>query len=382
MTKGINKEIIVLGDIEIGGGTEGDDFIADKALSDLITDLAKKKNPIDLVFNGDTFDFVKCPFLVESKQTYPRHITEEVSLGKLDLMVSAHKRVFTAMRTFCKGKNKNIYFIIGNHDHDLFFPAVRRKLRDLLGSKSKIKFRMSYKKHRVYIEHGQQYDVIHRINTKRLFLQYKGKKILWFPWTSFSLMSGFVHQKKIHPFLDRITPRPVLLSQHRRALHKTVWNMTSYFLKSTIYYPLRYYSDPTFKLPPYFFPELIRRMRTNNWDVDNVVPNLKKNRKGRMHKYKLYVLGHIHERYLEEKEGWTVIHPDCWRDEYVLDSDTKVIQAKSKNYVRIVVGEDISWDLVTVPIKRSVWSFSEVIKDEWKYIEKAMYEEGFKILKK
>ena len=72
MTK---KEIIILGDIEMGGGTLTDDFISDNTLTKLIYSLCNKNAPVDLVLNGDTFDFLKCPYIVNNAASYPRHIT-------------------------------------------------------------------------------------------------------------------------------------------------------------------------------------------------------------------------------------------------------------------------------------------------------------------
>ena len=45
------KEIIVIGDTELGCGDLHDDFISDKLLSKLIRSLAKKKHPVELVLN-------------------------------------------------------------------------------------------------------------------------------------------------------------------------------------------------------------------------------------------------------------------------------------------------------------------------------------------
>ena len=53
----MKKEIIILGDIEMGGGTLTDDFISDKTLAKLIYSLCNKNVPVDLVLNGDIFAF-------------------------------------------------------------------------------------------------------------------------------------------------------------------------------------------------------------------------------------------------------------------------------------------------------------------------------------
>ena len=91
----LEKEIISLGDIEMGAGNLTDDFISDKALAELISELSKRPHLVDLIFNGDTFDFLKSPYFKTNQLTYPRHITAEISLNKLNLIYHAHNKVFT-----------------------------------------------------------------------------------------------------------------------------------------------------------------------------------------------------------------------------------------------------------------------------------------------
>lgn len=129
----LQKEIIVLGDIEMGAGNRTDDFIAGRKLSSLIRELAKRKHPLDLVLNGDTFDFLKCPSQLQPHTAYPRHITTKVSLAKLSLICQAHADVFAAWKEFLASKNKHLYFILGNHDHDLIYPEVQEEIKRLLG---------------------------------------------------------------------------------------------------------------------------------------------------------------------------------------------------------------------------------------------------------
>ena len=98
-----------------------------------------------------------------------------------------------------------------------------------------------------------------------------------------------------------------------------------------------------------------------------------------MTRHKLYVLGHIHERYLEEKEGWAIIHPDTWRDEYILDKKTKLLLPKKKNYLHIIVddNDNLRWKMVEVKSRRKGFNLHDVVKDELKYIQQAAKEEGY-----
>ena len=383
------KQIIIIGDIEMGAGNLTDDFISDKALSELIRSLAKKKHPVDLILNGDTFDFLKCPYLNSETQTlvYPRHITAGVSLGKLKLIYEAHKRVFSALSVFVASPQHHLYFIIGNHDHDLFFPEVKETLRRLLDSEKgyeNIHFPgLHYHHHNVWVEHGQQYDFLCQVNFRNLFVNYKGESLLNFPWMAFGLISQFMDMKEEHPFLERIFPRQLMFSLHRMVLHKISLRSIGYFLKSVLYFPFRYYSDPTYSFPSWLFGEFYRRIRHNHWDIDEIIDVFKK--KAPRTQAKIFVLGHIHRKHIDERKKQTIIHPGSWRDEYILNAEKRTLIPKKKHYVQITLqsekDDEPSYQVIEYPLERSVFLFDEVRKKELEYIYLAAKEEGFSLQK-
>ena len=271
----MQKEIIIIGDIELGGGTLTDDFISDKTLARLIRMLAQRKHPVDLVLNGDTFDFLKCPYISGNTRSYPRHITKEISLAKLGLIYAAHELVFQALKQFVKKKENRLHFIIGNHDHDLFFPAVQQKIREYLSRKKNISFRLQYQYKEVYAEHGQQYDFLNKIKPKQPFHLYGGKQILNIPWLSFGLISNFMVLKEEHPFLERINPLPAVFSHHQAIVKKLSWRSIKYFLLSILYFPIRHYYDPTYNFPKEMLREVYRRIKKVHWEIDTIVEKFK-----------------------------------------------------------------------------------------------------------
>ncbi|MBS3123122.1 metallophosphoesterase [Candidatus Woesearchaeota archaeon] len=376
----MEKEAIVLGDVEMGGGNLTDDFICDKALSELINQQSKKKGNIDLIFNGDTFDFLKCPYIDDKgNKSFPRHITAEISLGKMKLVYEAHKPVFQALSKFVKIKNHNLYFIIGNHDHDLFFPELQEEIKRLIGTPQRVHFPgLSYKQDGLYVEHGQQYDFLHRINFESLFLNYKGKSLLNFPWASFGLISTFMDLKEEHPFLERISPRPLLLSLHHMVLRKISLRSIGYFFKSVLYYPFRYYADPTYNFPQKLFGEFYYRLKNRHFDVDDIIDVFRKEKKKLT--TKVHVLGHIHKTYEQKEQGKAIIHPGSWKDEYVLDAKTRVLNPKKKYYVQVKIKDKkIDYTLQEIPNKRSALLFDDVRKNEHSYLHLAAWEEGYQL---
>ena len=79
--------------------------------------------------------------------------------------------------------------------------------------------------------------------------------------------------------MERIVPKPAIFSHHkgdRKIIHKKA---IEYFLKSMIYYPIRYYYDPTYTFPREFLKEFYRRIKNVHWDVDEIIHVFKRKRR-------------------------------------------------------------------------------------------------------
>ena len=380
----MEKEIIVISDIEMGAGTLTDDFISDQALSKFILSISNKNHPVDLVLNGDTFDFMKCPLIIDNKETYPRHITKDVSIGKLHLIYKAHKKVFDAFRHFVTSKKNRLFFIIGNHDHDLVFPEVQEAIKKLLkGHKENIFFPgFSYEESGVHVEHGHQYDFIYQAKPDRLTVTHKQKEILNLPFVTFGLITNFMDQKKEYPFFERIRPR-IFLGRKPLA-KKTFWKTVNYFTKNITYYPIRYHRDPTYHSTKKSLQEFLRRLKKSKgdisqiWELDSVTHAYIKRKNDSLEKNTISIFGHGHERKITEKNGHIILQPGPWRDEYRVDIETKKVIPKAKSHVSIKITDTgISHRIVRHPIKRSTWDYDEVIKDEIRHIHLAAEEEDY-----
>ena len=372
----MEKEIIVIGDIEMGAGNLTDDFISDQALSELIHSLKARPHPVDLVLNGDTFDFLKCPSQLTPHTLYPRHITKHISLAKLKLIYKAHTPVFQALKEFVAEPGKTVYFTLGNHDPDIVYPEVQQEIQQLLGNSERVIFSgLHYQSHDVHVEHGHQYDFLSAVNFDKLFLKHKGESILNLSFVTFGLISAFMNYKEQYPFMERIFPRPELLTHHRVIARKMNRHTIGYFLKSLVYYPFRFYSDPTYSFPSGLFRELYKRLRTLHWDVDNIASHVLRKRKL---KNKIIVLGHIHEKRIVRGKNRIVIHPGSWRDEYDFQRKTRELIPRSKRYVQILVenGKSVH-HIIDLPLKRSIFYFDDVVKDEVSHIKRAAQEENF-----
>ena len=326
--KSIKKDIIVIGDIEMGAGNLTDDFISDRALSKVILKFAKKRNTVDLILNGDTFDFLKCPYVQKEKHTYPNKITEEISINKLEQIYKAHRRVFQALKHFVSQAKNNLYLIIGNHDHDLFFPGVQKKLRTLLKGKHNIFFPLVYQQNSVHVEHGHQYDALNRVDLEDLFVT-KGKKTyLNLPEASQGILFSLMGLKtKHHPFLERIKPISALLAHHLKLSKAIKRRSVLYFTRRMLGYSLHRIVSKKAKYPHELVKEALQRLKKHVDCAINIVPQFKRKRK-QLKQYAVHVFGHVHHRYIEQHTDWVIIHADTWRDEYLFDIKSRKLLPK------------------------------------------------------
>jgi len=366
----MKREIIILGDTELGIGNINDDFISDRALSNLIKSISNRKHAVDLVFNGDAFDFLKAPIIRKGKEYHLRHITPEHSIEKLENMEKAHQKVFLSLKKFLTSKKNRIFFIIGNHDPDLYFPEVQEKLKSILGGK--VEFGLQYKYKTVHAEHGNEFDTLNRVGDRQMITNYKGKKILNFPWVSL----GTIKLQKIkrkHPFMERITPWHEMLAQHKRLRRKLSRNSFLFTLQSLILYPL-YAIDPTRGVQLSLLKEAFSRFKTADYEIRSVLKHFREQLV--MPKTKVHVLGHVHRKIIQKEDDMVFINPGTWRDEYTLLPDG-TIKSKEKNYVKIILeGDSTKWELCTWPIQRSIWKFDEVAMDEKGFLTLAKIEEA------
>ncbi len=148
---------------------------------------------------------------------------------------------------------------------------------------------------------------------------------------------------------------------------------------SVFYYPIRYLTDPTYSFPKGMIGEFFTRMRNAHWDVDQIVDVFKRRRKKILRRNKVIVLGHVHIKYMEEKKGYVLLHPDTWRDEYTLDPKTREVKPKTKMYVQVLINDnnELRWGLKDFPIKRTSFNIDRIIQNEEKFLYKAAMEEGY-----
>lgn len=363
------KEIIILGDLELGGGTLTDDFTADNILCELITKFGKSKNPIDLILNGDTLDFLKCPYIDEfMRKSYTSNITLTVAETKFDLIYNAHTKVFDALKEFVQNKKNRLIFIFGNHDYEFHFSEIQTKIKKLLEEKKNVHFQMSYFENKVYVEHGQQYDPSAEINVAKIFRKHKGEIELNIPILLSRFTEHFMHIKEKHPLLERVDRTDPLFNMHKPIKMIMFWAFLRYFAYNLFFYFYKFIYRGHFLN----YLKNIWRAITSVFSAEETnispyfSPAIKKHKDA-----KVIVFGHLHEKTIDTINNKLVFTLDTWRDEYSLNKKFGVLIPKTKRYLEIKV-EDNKLDIQTVDLvpKYGKLNFKNAVKKEVEFIKK------------
>ena len=216
----MKKLSLVFSDIEVGGGDVFDDFVEEDLFCKVLRahfEEAKQYNS-EIILNGDIFDFLKCTY----KGKHPRHITEKISLYKLNRMHKAHPKFFKLLRDWMANSPKSrIVFVLGNHDFDLIFPGVQEKLKEfIVGKNESWKERIIfpgfyYENGIIAAEHGSQLDTFFKVDPQNLVSNIPNKYVqepfLVLPWGYNGIYDHFIHLKKAFPILEKLYPKEKIL---------------------------------------------------------------------------------------------------------------------------------------------------------------------------
>lgn len=323
----MNEKIYAISDIEMGRGDIMDDFSDDDMVVRFVEAISKNKK-VTLVLNGDIFDFLKMSY----KGKYPRYITEEISLWKLEEVWNAHPKVFEALTQFLKNPNHSIFFVIGNHDPDLAWPSLKKEIRKKLECENRIDFGYQYGHKDIHAEHGHLQDPFFNHKTRKPIVTFRGKKILNLPWGAQAVFSHLVHLKKKYPKEECMFPNPLALKQNKAFESESKKTTFRLALRSLFLDPIIHIGDPTYKVPYWGFAKHLLFYGSNFVDDEKFV-------KRRAHEVmqsnpskKVFLLGHAHLVEKIERAHRKVLVTDTWRNEYNLNKNGA---KKPKTYARI-----------------------------------------------
>lgn len=331
----MQHNIYFISDIELGRGDIFDDFSDDNTLIKFLEQITSKtqNEKTTLVLNGDIFDFLKMPY--EGK--FPKHITQDISVWKLNEVITHHPTIFSALKEFTQNSNHKIFFVIGNHDADVVWPAIQRKLIETLDSKGNIHFGYKFQNKELHAEHGHLVDTFFSFNKNKPIISYRGEQILNLPWGWRACASHLMDLKKRFPYEEQLNPKPLALKlypEFAKESKKTVRDLT---IKSIIRNPILRFWDPTHHAPYWkFFKHTLRHGFEYVDDEKFIVHMIKTVAKNNPTKQTI-ILGHMHIA-LESTENEQKIYvTDTWRNEYQILENYK---KKTKTYVHAAYEND------------------------------------------
>lgn len=148
-------------------------FFFDDVFTGFLEEIQKKADhaPVELILNGDIFDFdsvmtlpespnFRMSALEKSRGLFPR---PERSAFKINVILEDHVVFVEALTNFIRKGNK-VVFVMGNHDLELHFPIVQESIRKALklneDEQSQVRFAEWFyiSNEDTLIEHGNQYD--------------------------------------------------------------------------------------------------------------------------------------------------------------------------------------------------------------------------------
>jgi UDP-2,3-diacylglucosamine pyrophosphatase LpxH len=170
------RQVYIISGVQLGGAAPATTDVEDRGfrinthvdqLVAFVRAIAAKPAPVGLIINGDTVDF-----LAERNAAPPYWVpfTSDPNLAaqKLEAIVSRDQAFFSALGDFLE-RGHSLTILLGNHDVELAFPLVRRKLETLIGVKGSHDYRFIYDGEALIcgdalIEHGNRYDKMNVID--------------------------------------------------------------------------------------------------------------------------------------------------------------------------------------------------------------------------
>jgi UDP-2,3-diacylglucosamine pyrophosphatase LpxH len=332
-----DRLIVVLSDIEMGAGGLVDDFPHTEFLAELIASYERRRFrdvAIDLVFNGDTFDFLK----TSVSGAYPTHIDAALALAKLSRIAARHHRFFEALAHFLARENRRAHFVVGNHDFELLYPEVQGEIIRLIGRPEQVLFPgVSLDIGDVHIEHGSQGDPLFAIDVAQPFVEVGGRKILNLPWGAVGLLEVAMpmHPELYH--LERVKPRSVLFELMPEAKELLLKKARRYWLRD-YWRELMRGADPMKRITWSMIKEVVYRFSKEDADVSMGDHYQRALQDGDRHR--LIVVGHRHEAHWWTHGDRKLLTTGCFREEYMIRNGGREHVQLPKIYAEVHMKDD------------------------------------------
>lgn len=331
------KNLFIISDIEMGAKDMFDDFKDENVLIKFIDKVTTTPGKNILIFNGDTFDFLKMPYLGE----FTHHITLEISLWKAEKIIASYQKVFQALKKFLSKKANKIYFITGNHDFDLMWPEVQKRFQEALENHDRVIFQDYYENQEVYIEHGHQLDYFYKIDPNKKFIKYKGQELINIPFGYLAVIKYFIELKKQFPIEEKHYPRHKTFEYFPEFKRLKERIAVKFLTKALFFNFILGIGDPIANVP---YINLIKHIFQHGLEIYDETKFSRKRFKQMIKQHprkKVYVMGHVHSaQYNALPHNNLTLITDTWREEYKIISATEKYLAP-KTYIQIVYDNNL-----------------------------------------
>lgn len=324
--------LVVFSDVEMGAGGQTDDFPQSDYLGRLIETYNRGPYadvPLHLVFNGDTFDLLKTSY----HGAYPTRITADVAVAKMTRVAGAHVAFFEHLRRFLRHDRapREVSFVVGNHDLELFFPEVQELVRTLCGGRASFpgeRLRVG----EMQIEHGYQADSMFTLDANEPFIEFNGERLLNLPWGAVAVLEVMVPLAPLLCTLDRMRPRDLVLRKLPEVRDLLLSSFWRYWTRD---YWRDYFSDadPMKKASWTMLREVAYRFGTGHADVsmgDHYQRLLAAD-----DALNLYLVGHQHDAGWWTRGRRRVLRTGCFRNEFTFDTDGAGYEMLPKIYAEV-----------------------------------------------
>jgi UDP-2,3-diacylglucosamine pyrophosphatase LpxH len=342
------KIVLVISDIHLGGGlfvfdqkNNLEDFLYDQEMVDFLNYYSSDEyelKDVEIVINGDFLDFLAIPFVNFYDDEF---WSEKAALAKLEKIYQAHYEVFNALSLFCKRPLKKVTYIIGNHDAEIIFPQVQRKILSYLRlSEQDESFRFildsdeEYRPHpNIVIRHGHQYELAHLFHKDNLLKNDKGELFFMPPWGSYYVIRVVNKFKFECEYINAV--RPIRKFLINGIIYDTFFTLR--FIFANVFYFVMVRTLLLLKqgkgLKNFF--QLIRQELELFTDYQTAI-----NAYFEKHEeVRCYIVGHTHYPHLDYRpDGKIIANSGTWTNMYSLDIQERV--TKSRTYIKVTCQDE------------------------------------------
>ncbi|MBN8554884.1 MAG: metallophosphoesterase [Deltaproteobacteria bacterium] len=240
---------LVVSDFHLGAGHRNpdgsinilEDFFHDREFIEFLEYFASgvyEDAEVEVILNGDFFNLL----MIDYEEIDPDVVTEFVAIRRMKKIMDGHKAVMNALKYFQSLPQKQVTFVMGNHDPGILFTSVQTLISLYVGDKTRF-FLESYEFDGVYVEHGNQYEVANQFDRTNYFLTKNlPEPILNQPWGTLFLVHVVNKIKRTKPHFDKVLPfgtylKWLMLYDFRFGM-QTISRIVKFFFKS------RFRDDP------------------------------------------------------------------------------------------------------------------------------------------